>query len=82
MRRFAASVVLVALTLPAAALAQGPRAGGRERGSARPDGRFDEVAPKLGEKLPNITLFDAKGKKVRIAKLRGKPTVLVTGCLT
>ena len=44
---------------------------------------FDEAAPAIGEPLPDLVLYDATGKQVRIRELAsGQYTVLVLGCLT
>ncbi|MBM4089831.1 MAG: hypothetical protein FJ276_10445 [Planctomycetes bacterium] len=39
-------------------------------------------APKVGEKAPDIQLYDAEGRPFRLGQLRGHYTVLVFGCLT
>lgn len=44
--------------------------------------QFERDAPAIGEPLPDIELYDARGKPVRLAELRGNYTVLVFGCLT
>ena len=45
--------------------------------------RFDETAPKLGEKMPNVKLFDSNGGEVWLHDvLIGHRTVLLLGCLT
>lgn len=44
--------------------------------------QFERTAPAIGEPLPQVELYDARGKPVRLAELRGSYTVLVFGCLT
>lgn len=42
-----------------------------------------ENAPKIGETLPDITLYDPDGKEVSLHEaLTGHYTVLILGCLT
>jgi len=43
---------------------------------------FEQTAPAVGVKLPNIPLFDATGHKFGLHELQGHYTVLVFGCLT
>jgi len=73
-------LLFVLLSLPLAAqefdLPQG------ERLLERLDRIFQETSPPLGAKLPNITLYDAAGKKFRLRSLKGQYTVLLFGCLT
>ncbi|MHC4954956.1 MAG: hypothetical protein ACYTGZ_13810 [Planctomycetota bacterium] len=52
--------------------------GGR-RGS---DEKFKNSAPRVGDPLPDIAVYDAKGATLKLRSLKGKPTVLVFGCLT
>ncbi len=52
---------------------------------ARPDfgRRFEETAPKIGEVMPNLQIYDADGKELWLHDaLRGHPSVLILGCLT
>ena len=45
--------------------------------------RFNDVAPKIGESLPALSVYDLEGRAVQIRELvRGHYTVLVLGCLT
>lgn len=44
--------------------------------------QFMESAPKIGQTLPDIRLFDAGGKRFQLGSLKGHHTVLVLGCLT
>ena len=44
--------------------------------------RFED-APQVGEELPDLTLYDPEGKKVRLHEaLTGHYTALILGCLT
>ena len=79
------SVLTLALSLAHAGsiLAQpGPRAG-REDGPWDPLGRFEAVAPAIGEPMPDLTVHDKSGQELRLRELlAGHTTVLVLGCLT
>lgn len=44
--------------------------------------RFEKVAPKVGDELPDVTVYDADGKEFKLRSLKGRYTVLVFGCLT
>lgn len=60
-------------------LAQGRPGSGR---SASID-RFEAAAPAIGEPMPDLVIYDAGGKEVRLRDLlRDRYTVLVLGCLT
>jgi len=64
--------VFAASTLTAAA--QDPR-------PVRPS--FEREAPKVGELMPDVIVYDRNGKEVRLRSLfGGQPAVLITGCLT
>jgi hypothetical protein len=70
--------MLVALPM-SNAQAQGMRGGDP---NARPNPRFD-VAPKIGDQMPDLTIFDDMGKPVNIRDITKEHyTVLVLGCLT
>jgi len=43
---------------------------------------FDEVSPALGEPLPDVTIYDARGAQFALRDLRGHYSVLLFGCLT
>ncbi len=45
-------------------------------------GQFNQSAPAVGDTLPLLNGFDAKGHPWNTGQLRGKHTVLVFGCLT
>ena len=45
--------------------------------------RFEATAPNVGEPLPDVVLYDAGGKGLRVSELlQGHYTVIVLGCLT
>jgi hypothetical protein len=71
-----ATVVLAFVAAPP--LSQAQRAG--------PTGdipRFLELGPKVGEQLPDLTIFDDMGNPVDIREItKGNYSVLVLGCLT
>jgi len=44
---------------------------------------FENLAPKVGEQLPDLTIYDDSGNPVNIRELaRGQYKVLILGCLT
>ncbi len=46
-------------------------------------GRFETVAPALGEPMPDVAVYDRDGNELRLRELlREHTTVLVLGCLT
>jgi cytochrome oxidase Cu insertion factor (SCO1/SenC/PrrC family) len=45
-------------------------------------GQFERKAPRPGTPLPDVTLYDAEGRPVRLTDLGGQYTVLIFGCLT
>jgi len=51
--------------------------GGRTSGA-----QFSQVTRLLNTTLPTVNVFDAQGKPLSTASLRGRYTVLVFGCLT
>lgn len=59
---------------------------GQSPGGSRPGstgtGRLSGSGLKVGSPLPNVAVFDSKGKELKIASLKGDYTVLVFGCLT
>ena len=44
--------------------------------------RFLKAPPKIGDPLPDVTVYDADGKEFRLRSLKGHYSVLVFGCLT
>ena len=45
--------------------------------------RFEAAAPAIGETVPDVDVYDAKGNKKRLgAMLKDHYTVIVLGCLT
>lgn len=66
------------LLLPSVAAAQRKRTGGGRGGLSA---GFSK-GPAVGDKLPDITAYDAAGKPFRLHSLKGSHTVLVFGCLT
>jgi cytochrome oxidase Cu insertion factor (SCO1/SenC/PrrC family) len=72
------------------ATAQPPQ-GGQQRGQRRGGGSrpgtlgsdtLERAGIKLGQLLPDLTIFDEAGDKFRLADVKGKHTVIVFGCLT
>lgn len=44
--------------------------------------RFRASGLRTGEAFPDVSIYDADGKPFRTGDLKGRYTVLVTGCLT
>ena len=44
--------------------------------------QFEESAPAVGAPFPAVPIYDAEGKPFHTSALRGRYTVLVSGCLT
>ena len=70
-----------------------PQAGGGQPGGGRPGagrpqpggGGRDGIGanlPKVGQPLPELTVYDAKGNEFKLSSLKQHYTVLVFGCLT
>jgi len=79
-----ATVVLALVSAPA--LSQAQNAGGMGMGMGGPGGdipRFLELGPKVGEALPDLTIFNDMGQPVNVREItKGAYSVLVLGCLT
>ena len=76
--------VSAALLASQAALGQGMRGLPTEGpgGYIRPHVRF-EMAPEIGDRLPDIMVVDRKGNPMNLRDITGDHyTVLVAGCLT
>lgn len=44
--------------------------------------QFESSAPAVGASLPAVSIFDEAGKAYQTSALKGRWTVLVSGCLT
>lgn len=62
------------------------RGGGQGTGGSRPgtpgSATLERAGVKIGQKLPDLTIFDERGDKFRLADVKGRYTVIVFGCLT
>lgn len=54
----------------------------QKKQDATKDRAFEKAAPRIGEALPNLTVWDADGKPFSMRSLHGHYAVLVFGCLT
>ncbi|MGB0579670.1 MAG: hypothetical protein ACPGVU_08220 [Limisphaerales bacterium] len=58
----------------------------QDKKAESPKGRvtrqFAAKSPALGSQLPDITIYDHRGEKLRLRSLRGGHAVIVFGCLT
>ena len=59
-----------------------PGGGGASRPGSPGSSTLERAGLKIGQALPDLTIFDEKGGKVRLADLKGKYSVIVFGCLT
>lgn len=63
-----------------------PTLGNAQRAPGGPSGdipRFLELGPKVGEQLPDLSIFDDMGNPVNVRDItKGNYSVLVLGCLT
>ena len=84
---------VTATTMTAASLALALAGAPAVLAQSRPDGtrsardsvtkRFMKAAPDIGERIPNLKVYDAAGEKRKLRDLLdGHYTVLVFGCLT
>jgi cytochrome oxidase Cu insertion factor (SCO1/SenC/PrrC family) len=56
---------------------------GADRAAAQlPAKMIEDNAPKVGERIPDITILDDQGNPFELHRLRGKHAVIVFGCLT
>lgn len=56
--------------------------GGASRPGTPGSSSLERAGVKLGQALPDLTIFDDEGGKFRLADVKGKHTVIVFGCLT
>jgi len=65
---------------------RGGPGGGGPGGASRPgtpgSATLEGAGLKIGQALPDLTIFDDKGGEFRLADLKGKYSVIVFGCLT
>ena len=77
--RIALLLVAASVGIPSLAVAQPGGADGRGMLIRN----FEANAPAVGERMPNLPVFDRDGQESRLpALLDGRFTVLVLGCLT
>ncbi len=79
-RSWVAGSLCVWLALAALAWAQPPARGNSPRQQV--NGGFEARSPRVGEKLPEVTAYDAAGEPFSLRSLEGHYSVLVFGCLT
>ncbi len=65
---------------PGEAGSRGQGRDGQREGAGK--SRLSQASLKVGSPLPDVTVYDSKGKELKITSLKGKYTVLVFGCLT
>lgn len=59
---------------------QGSSAGSRP--GATGSSTLERAGLKVGQQMPDVTVFDANGEEFPISRVKGKYAVLVFGCLT
>ena len=75
-------VLTVGLTLAASAMTQESPRGQSSPMQALMD-RFEANAPAVGDRLPEVSAYDARGNAIALDEILGESyTVLVLGCLT
>jgi len=65
---------MVVMTIPSDVQAQ--------KGKKDQEATFVKSSPRIGEMLPDVTVYAPEGTQISTADLRGYYTVLTFGCLT
>jgi hypothetical protein len=55
------------------------RGGGNSRTGS---GTLERAGLKIGQQMPDVTIYDENGEKFSLSRVKGKHAVLVFGCLT
>lgn len=86
MKRVTPSVLLVVLTLLQAGDTFAQRPGQTRRGGGGPgtpgSATLERTGLKVGQQMPDVTIYDENGEKFPLSRVKGKYAVLVFGCLT
>lgn len=53
-----------------------------QRGSGGMQNRFEDNSPAIGQRLPDVTVYDEDGEPFAVRDLKGQYSVIVFGCLT
>ena len=56
--------------------------GGRGRPGGLGTDRLEQSGLKIGDKMPELNVFDSEGKPFKTESLKGKYSVVIFGCLT
>ena len=84
--RWTLMLLSTCVLLLAATPGMGQQRQNRQQGRQDPrsgmNARFLEADPKIGEPIPDVSLFTAEGDEFNLAAVKGSYTVLVFGCLT
>lgn len=67
---------------PGQGFQQRGRGGGASRPGSPGSSTLERTGLKLGQALPDLTIYDDEGGEFRVADVKGKHTVIVFGCLT
>jgi len=59
-----------------------PQRGGGSRPGTPGSASLERAGVKLGQSLPELTIYQESGAKFRLADVKGRYTVIVFGCLT
>ena len=95
MKRWISTTLLITFALVNAGDSFGQRPQQRrpgERGSGRATGgggagragssTLERAGLKVGQRMPDVTIYDENGEKFPLSRVKGKHAVLVFGCLT
>ncbi len=95
MKRWISTTLLITLALANVGDTFGQRPQQRrpgERGSGRAPGgggadragssTLERTGLKVGQQMPDVTIYDENGEKFPLSRAKGKHAVLVFGCLT
>lgn len=82
MRKAQALVAAVVLVFLCSSTAQA-QSGEQRRAQGPVERLFWEAIPEIGEEMPDVAIYDAEGREVRLHELiEGQHTVFILGCLT
>ncbi len=81
-------LLMLCLLIAQPVICQEPSSSGQDSGgeSQSPGAQmvreFERTAPRVGDALPDVAVWDDQGRPVDLGTLKGDYTVLVFGCLT
>lgn len=76
-------MVLVSLQTGSSTAQRPQQARPGEQGASREgSGSLERAGLKVGQQMPDVTIYDENGEKFPLSRVKGKHAVLVFGCLT